>query len=70
MNCPRCGKRTSVTDSRNGTDIVIRVRKCVCGCRFKTTEYIDNSEETDREYKNLKREALEKHLIKIAKGEQ
>ena len=65
MNCPRCGKKTSVTDSRNGKDIVIRVRKCKCDCKFKTTEYIDTSEETDRVYKDLKIEAMNKHLLKI-----
>lgn len=70
MNCPRCGKRTTVTDSRNGKDAVIRVRKCSCGTVFKTVEYMDNTEETDMEYKELKREAQQKHLLKVARKEQ
>ena len=57
MNCPRCGKRTFVTDSRTGADAVIRVRKCQCGVVFKTIECMDYSEETEQEYRELKKKA-------------
>ena len=67
MYCPKCGKKTAVTDSRAGNEIVIRIRKCKCGFIFKTAEYIDQSMETEYEYRELKREAMEKHVIKRAK---
>lgn len=70
MFCPRCGKKTAVTDTRTGTDVVIRVRKCQCGNEFLTTEYMDMSAEIKEEYSDLKREAQNKHQLKMLRKEQ
>ena len=40
MNCPVCGEKTKVIDSRSDCESVERTRQCVeCGYRFKTIEY-------------------------------
>ena len=57
MNCPRCKQKTIVTDSRAGVGVVIRVRKCKCGLVFKSAEYLDDSEETNEEFRELKKKA-------------
>lgn len=39
MNCPECGEKTKVLDTRKLTKIVVRVRKCAtCGKVFETVE--------------------------------
>lgn len=39
MNCPVCGAKTIVTDSRSGVESVKRRRKCTeCDYRFGTIE--------------------------------
>ena len=41
MNCPKCGGKTSVTDSREfDPEFTMRKRKCKdCGYKFETREY-------------------------------
>ena len=40
MNCPKCGMRTTVTETRQVGRDVIRVRICKsCNYRFYTTEF-------------------------------
>ena len=67
MKCPQCGKKTVVTNSRTGSDVVIRARKCKCGCEFRTTEYMDTSDETAEELRMMMRQARDKCLAKKAK---
>ena len=39
MNCPECGKKTKVLETRKLTKIVVRVRKCLdCKKVFETEE--------------------------------
>ena len=41
MKCPKCGKSTIVTDSRERNNGIYRRRKCnLCGYRFSTYETI------------------------------
>ena len=40
MNCPQCGSKTDVVDSRKKQQTVIRRRVCKCGYRFTTNEVI------------------------------
>jgi transcriptional regulator NrdR family protein len=40
MICPKCGKVTSVVDSRKVNKTVMRRRACECGFRFTTNEVI------------------------------
>lgn len=40
MNCPVCGEKTRVKDSRADCESVTRIRQCVkCGYTFQTVEY-------------------------------
>lgn len=45
MKCPKCGKKTCVTHTREVTEtLLLRWRKCEkCGCRFKTYEEIERA---------------------------
>lgn len=40
MNCPECGKKTEVVNSRKIKKTVMRRRACKCGYRFTTNEII------------------------------
>ena len=40
MNCPECGKKTEVVNSRKIKNTVMRRRACKCGYRFTTNEII------------------------------
>ena len=51
MNCPKCGGKTVVIDSRSKFDGLVtkRRRRCtVCGERYNTTEEIDNLTTPDK----------------------
>lgn len=58
MNCPECGGKTIVMESRkrNGGSIKQRRRKCIkCGMRFTTRETIwkSNRKKTDERKENV-----------------
>lgn len=54
MNCPICGCKTEIVDTRYDCESVHRVRKCVeCGHRFYTAEYESN--DNGEEYRRVKR---------------
>jgi len=40
MNCPECGEKTAVVNSRKINKTVMRRRVCECGFRFTTNEII------------------------------
>ena len=43
MNCPNCGGKTKVQETRSDGETVIRCRKCqACRLRFRTQEIINN----------------------------
>ena len=45
MKCPKCGKRTSVIESRPSGAIVVRRRRCPgCHLRFATVELLRDPE--------------------------
>ena len=42
MDCPKCGKKTKVANTRRWETVVIRARYCPAGCvAFRTVEEID-----------------------------
>lgn len=58
MNCPECGGKTTVMESRkrSGGSIKQRRRKCIkCGMRFTTRETIwkSNRKKTDERKENV-----------------
>ena len=54
MNCPVCGEKTKVVDSRSDCESVSRVRECLkCGYRFKTIEleevFVNGGKDNDKD---------------------
>lgn len=57
MNCPKCGGKTSVEDSRTLDDVVARKRMCKeCGHWFYTEEIEVVNNDTLREWWAVQRE--------------
>lgn len=70
MKCLQCGGKTGVTDSRpsiEGTE-VIRVRRCKsCGNVFMTFEWVDDSEDLEEEYREVKRKLRQESQLRSRK---
>ena len=55
MNCPVCGEKTKVTDSRPNEDSVRRHRKCLeCGYVFVTIEMDEDMVRKTEDKKSVK----------------